>query len=70
MMNMDLINYNHEQIMKTVCLMVNASSAKTNILFDVAIILKAKLFFLSCKEIPDYFLPREYDKEHLLVVYA
>ena len=40
--------------MKTVCLKVNVSSAKINILFDGEIIARVKLFFLSCKEIPDY----------------
>ena len=39
--------------MKTVCLKVNVSSAKTNILFDGAIIVQVKLVFLSCNEIPD-----------------
>ena len=43
-------------IMKTVCLKVNVSSAKMNVLFDGALTEKVKLFFLISKEIPDYFL--------------
>ena len=40
--------------MKTVCLKVNVSSAKTNIILDGAIIAKLKFIVLSCKEI-EYF---------------
>ena len=45
-----------EFLMKTACLKVNVSSAKTNVLFEGAIIAKVKLVFLSCKGRPDYFL--------------
>ena len=35
---------------KQLCLKVSVRSAKTNILFDGAIIAKVKLIFLSCKD--------------------
>ena len=38
--------------MKTLCLNVSVSSAKTDILFDGAITAKVKLIIRSCKEIP------------------
>ena len=42
-------------LMETVCLKI---TAKANILFDGAIITEVQLFFLSCKETPDYFLSK------------
>ena len=40
--------------MKPVYLKVSVSSVRTNILFDCAIIVKVKLFFVSWKEIPGF----------------
>ena len=51
-------NHDKQKTHFSSCLSVSVSSAKMNIAFDDAVIVKVKLIFLSCKEIPDYFLRR------------
>ena len=52
-------NKNHILVpYENVCLKVNVSSAKTNMILDSAIIVKVKLIFLSFRSTPGYFLER------------